>query len=59
MPDIKKLAFNLTHVNILGTHQCGKKRRDAFKLWGNLHDVLCHRDYAEWVVSIFAHQIQS
>ena len=29
--DIQKLAFHLTHVQILGTHHCGDSHRTAFK----------------------------
>ena len=45
-------------MRILGTHHCGKERREAFKLLRNLHAVLCPRGYAERVVSSFAHQMQ-
>ena len=31
IPKNQKLAFNFPHVHILGTHHCGKKRREAFK----------------------------
>ena len=59
IPEIQKLEFHLPHVRILGTHHRGKKRCEAFKLWGNLHYVLCSRGFLERVVSIFSHQIQS
>ena len=28
---IQKLVFNFTHVHIIGTHNCGKEHRKAFK----------------------------
>ena len=34
-------------------------RRTAFKQRGLFQDVLCRRDYAEWVVASFMNQIQS
>ena len=43
-------------MRILETHYCGKERCEAFKLQGDLNDFLCHRGYAERVVSIFARQ---
>ena len=59
IPEIKKLAFHLPHVRILGTHHCGKERRYEFKLWENVQDVSCRRDYSEQLVYSFDHQIQS
>ena len=56
---IQKLAFNLPHVHILGTNHCGEMQRTDFKRRELFQDVLCCRDYADMVVSIFAHQIQS
>ena len=55
----KKLAFHLPHVRILVTTNCGTMRRTAFKLRALCQDVLCRCDYAERLVTIFAHQIQS
>ena len=55
--EIKKLAFHLPHVHILGTNHCGKSRRKAFKCCKEYQDVLCSRDYAEIVVAIYSHQI--
>ena len=46
IPSNKKLAFNLTRVHILGTHHCGKKRREAFKRRSYFQDVLYRRDDA-------------
>ena len=46
-------------MRIIATHHCGKEDCDVFKCWDNLHDILCHSDYAERVVSIFAHKIKS
>ena len=54
-----KLSFHLPRVSVIGIHQCGKERCDVFKCRRNLHDVLWKRDYAEQVVFIFSHQIQS
>ena len=59
IPAIKKLAFHLPHVRILGTNHCSKMRHTAFKRRELFQDVLCRRDYSERVVSIFANQIQS
>ena len=59
IPAIRKLAFHLPHVRILGTNHCGKMRRTAFKRRELFQDVLCRRDYAERVVASFANQIQS
>ena len=58
IPLVQKLAFHLPHVCIIGTHHCGKGRCEVFKRRGNLYDVLYCLDYAERVVSSFAHQIQ-
>ena len=57
--EIQKLAFHITHVQILGTNHCGDSRRNAFKPRESFQYVLCIRDYAERVVAIFAHQLQS
>ena len=59
IPAIKKLAFHLPHVRILGTNHCGEMRRTAFKRRELFQDVLCHRDYDERLVSSFVNQIQS
>ena len=59
IPAIKKLAFHLPHVRILGTNHCGENRRIAFKRHELFQDFLCCGDYAERVLAIFAHQIQS
>ena len=59
IPAIQKLAFHLPHVIILGTHHCGKERREEFKRLGSSNDVLCYRDYADLVEFSFVHQIQS
>ena len=57
--DTQKLACRLPHVRIIGTHPCGKTRRDAFKFLSKFQYVSCRRDYNEHVVAIFANQIQS
>ena len=59
IPAIQKMEFHLAHALILGTHHYGKEFRKAFKRRLDLHGVLCRCYYAEWVVSSFAHQIQS
>ena len=56
---IKKLAFKLTHVHNLGTHHCGNKGQEAFKRHEYYQDVLCRWNYAEHLLAIFVHQIQS
>ena len=56
---IKKLAFHLPHIHILGTKHCGNTHREAFKRRIANKYVLCRRDYAEIVVASFSHQIQS
>ena len=57
--EIKKLAFNLPHIRILGTNHCGNTCREAFKRCREKQDLLCHRDYADILLAIFSHQIQS
>ena len=37
--DIKNLAFNLSHVSILGTHQFGKELHNKFDHRGSYQDV--------------------
>ena len=59
IPAIRKLAFHLLHVRILGTNHCGELRRTAFKQHELFQDVLCRCDYADRVVASFANQIQS
>ena len=59
IPEIQKLAFHITHVQILVMNHCGESRQTAFKRREYFQDLLCRRDYAERVVAIFAHQIQS
>ena len=56
---IQKLAFQLTHVRILGTNHCGEMRCTASKRRELFQDVICCRDYAESVVARSANQIQS
>ena len=50
---IQNMDFHFPHVRILGTHQCGRERRENFKYWDSFKDVLCWRDYTERVVAIF------
>ena len=56
---IQKLAFHLPHVQILGINHCGDSCRTVFKRRESFQEVLCHRDYDDRVVAIFAHQIKS
>ena len=59
IPAIQKLAFNLPNVRILVKNHCDEMRRTAFKLCELFQDIICRRDYADRVVTIFANQIQS
>ena len=59
IPAIQKLAFQLPHVQILGTNHFGEMRRKAFKRRELFQHVLCRCDYTERVVARFSHQIQS
>ena len=59
IPTIQKLVFHLPHVHSLGINHCGAMQHKALKKRELFQDVLCRRDYAERVVEIFAHQIQS
>ena len=52
---IQKLVFNLPHVRILGTYHHGNTWQEEFKKFSSLQDVLFRPDYAEPVVSRFAH----
>ena len=55
----KKLQFHPPRVRILGNNNCGNTWCDEFKRISTNQDVLCHSYYAERLVAIFAHQIQS
>ena len=55
---IKKLAFHIPHVQILGTNNCGDSCQTAFKRHASFQDVLCSYDYAERVFASFPHQTQ-
>ena len=59
IPEIQKLAFHLPYALIIGTHHCGNIIRKAFKRRSYLQYVLCRRNYAEFVVARFSHQIKS
>ena len=54
-----KNVFHLPHICIIGMHHCGNTHREALKRHSDFQDVLCRRDYAEHVLAIFVHQIQS
>ena len=56
---IKKLAFHLPDVHILGTNHCGAMRHTAFKRHELFQDVLCSSDYADRFVVIFFNRTQS
>ena len=43
-------------MRIFETHHRVKERREAFKIWDYLNDILCHRDYEDNVVSSFSHK---
>ena len=58
IPEIQKLAFQITHIQILGMNHCGESRKNAFKRQESFQDVLCRCYYAERVVASFDHQIQ-
>ena len=53
----KKLALNLPHVHILGTHHCDRERYDTFKRRGDSQNVLCRRYYEERLVYFFSNKI--
>ena len=53
IPGIKKLAFHVPHVQMLGTSHFGDSHQTAFKPCKYFQDVLCHCDYAKRVVAIF------
>ena len=59
IPDIQRLDFHLSHVHILVTNICDKLQHTVFKHRELFRDILCRRDYADRVVAIFSHQIQS
>ena len=56
---IQNLAFHLPYVHIIGTNHCGEIWRIAFKRRELFQNTLCRRDYAEKLVTIFSHKIQS
>ena len=58
MPAIQKMEFYFPYLRILVTHHSGKKNYEVFKYRGELHNVLCWRDYAELVVSSFDYKIK-
>ena len=59
IPYIQKLAFHITHVQIMGTNHCGDYIQTVFKRRESFQDVLCCRDNAEHLIASFSHQIQS
>ena len=59
IPEIQKLEFNIPHVQIMGTNHCCESSRTAFKRRKSFQYGICHRDYADRVVTTFPHQIKS
>ena len=59
IPEIKKLAFHLTHVRIIGKNHFVKTLREAFNRRSAKKDVLFCIDSYERLVASFSHQIQS
>ena len=57
--EIKKLAFHLPHVRIIGTNHFVKTLRDEFNRRSAKQDVLSRIDSYERLVASFSHQIQS
>ena len=57
IPAIRKFAFHLLHVQIVGTHHCGNTHQEEFKRRSGFRDMLCRHDWVEHVVSRFSHQI--
>ena len=55
IPEIQKFAFHITNIQILVKNHCGDSCRTAFKHREQFQDVLCRRDHAEMLVSIFFH----
>ena len=58
IPDVQKLAFHVTHVQILDTIHCGDSRRTGFKRCESFKYLLCCSDYNKRVVASSDHQIQ-
>ena len=59
IPAIHKNLFHLPHIQVIGTHPCGKTRLEALNCCSYFQDMLCHCDYDKHVEARFAHQIQS
>ena len=57
--EIQKLAFQIPHVQILGTNHYSDSRLTAFTFHKSFQDVLYRRYYDERVVDSFLHKIQS
>ena len=55
---VQNLEFNLPHARILRINHRGNTCHKAFKRRSADQHMVCCRDYAERVVSNFAHQIQ-
>ena len=58
IPAIQKLAFHITHVQILGTNHYGDSLQTEFKHRESFQCVLCCSDYSDRVVASFVNQIQ-
>ena len=46
IPAIQKLAFHISLVPIIGTHNCVNKRREALNRLEAYQDVFCHQYYS-------------
>ena len=53
------MKFHIPDVKILSTNHCGDYFRTAFKRRESFQDVLCHHAYADRVVGISPHEIQT
>ena len=58
IPAIKKLAFNLSYVRIIGTNHCDNTCRESFNHRGYFQDVLCFHYYTDQGVNNFPHEVK-
>ena len=59
IPTIEKLPFNLSHVSILGSMECGKTRNDCFLDNASKNNLKLRIDYAEKISKATSIEIQS
>ena len=59
IPEIQKLVFHISQVQILGINHCGDSLQNAFKRCKYFQDVPCCRDYDDGVVASLPHKIKS